>query len=258
MTSASREFTGPATTITDEAVAQAARTLACDEAAIRAVIAVESRGGFDRHGRPKILFERHYFRRLTGARFDAVAPDLSHRRWGGYGRAGAQYDRLERAIGLDRRAALRSASWGAFQIMGDNCEACGFRDIEAFVAAMVSGEDAHLAAFVAFLQSQRLDAPLRAHDWARFARGYNGPAYRRNRYDEKLAKAWQRQRAGSVLREGSRGNAVRLLQQRLGIAADGLFGPLTFAAVTAFQQAAGLAADGIVGPHTRAALRSAA
>lgn len=33
---------------------------------------------------------------------------------------------------------------------------------------------------------------LQAKDWAEFARRYNGPAYKENRYDEKLAKAYQK------------------------------------------------------------------
>jgi peptidoglycan hydrolase-like protein with peptidoglycan-binding domain len=55
-------------------------------------------------------------------------------------------------------------------------------------------------------------------------------------------------------RTSSRGGAVRLLQRRLGIAADGVFGPGTARAVRAFQKAHGLAADGVVGPGTWAAL----
>jgi len=250
------EFSGDATPMTPTAIAAAARDLECDEAAIHAVIEIESKGGFDTAKRPRILFERHYFHRLTGGQFDADAPDISHRRWGGYGRSGAQYRRLERAIDLDREAALRSASWGAFQIMGDNYSACGFAGIEEFIAAMVTNEDAHLAAFVAFLKSERLDRPLRDHDWARFARGYNGPAFRKHRYDERLAAAWRRHSCKGLLREGCKGAAVRQLQTRLNVSADGHFGPITAAAVRAFQRGRGLAADGLFGPRTRAALEA--
>ncbi|MDY7229875.1 peptidoglycan-binding protein [Hyalangium rubrum] len=63
-----------------------------------------------------------------------------------------------------------------------------------------------------------------------------------------------------TLREGARGASVTQLQNLLrnkgyNIAADGVFGPKTEAAVKKFQQAKGLAVDGIVGPQTWGALR---
>jgi colicin import membrane protein len=57
-----------------------------------------------------------------------------------------------------------------------------------------------------------------------------------------------------TLRRGSKGPAVVQLQQRLGIGADGDFGPATDTAVRAFQKANGLGADGVVGPRTWASL----
>ena len=60
--------------------------------------------------------------------------------------------------------------------------------------------------------------------------------------------------SGGLLKKGSRGPAVVALQRQLGIAADGVFGRQTRAAVRAFQSRNGLVVDGIVGPQTRAAL----
>ena len=57
-----------------------------------------------------------------------------------------------------------------------------------------------------------------------------------------------------MLKKGSRGAAVVALQQKLGIAADGVFGPQTAAAVRAFQARNGLEVDGIAGPITQGAL----
>ena len=57
-----------------------------------------------------------------------------------------------------------------------------------------------------------------------------------------------------TLKKGSKGEEVKLLQQALGITADGDFGPKTEAAVIAFQKAHELTADGIVGAKTWAAL----
>lgn len=56
--------------------------------------------------------------------------------------------------------------------------------------------------------------------------------------------------ARPVLSYGARGASVTFLQSRLGVSADGIFGPATLSAVKAFQRANGLYADGIVGVLT--------
>ncbi len=64
----------------------------------------------------------------------------------------------------------------------------------------------------------------------------------------------------STLRNGARGASVQALQQALNhygarLKADGVFGPVTHAAVVAFQKANGLKPDGVVGPVTRGVIQ---
>jgi hypothetical protein len=259
------EFAGNATRLDDRAIESAAIKIGCSVAAVRAVIDVESGGGFLSDGRPKILFERHYFSRLTNRKFDGSHPGISNQKWGGYRGGAAEYHRLGEALKLDRDAAFRSTSWGLFQIMGDNFKICGFGNAEDFVRAMVSGEAVQLDAFVAFVKKNRLDDELTRLDWAGFARGYNGPAYKTNKYDTKLMAAYLFHSAGGshadsprpLLKLGDKGEEVKELQTALGLTADGDFGPRTKTAVVALQKKNGLYADGVVGKQTWAALDAA-
>lgn len=63
--------------------------------------------------------------------------------------------------------------------------------------------------------------------------------------------------SGATLRQGSKGADVMELQTKLGLTADGMFGPMTKAAVMAFQASNGLTADGIAGPMTLAKMSAA-
>ena len=53
-----------------------------------------------------------------------------------------------------------------------------------------------------------------------------------------------------VLRKGSRGEGVQMMQEALGIGADGIFGPGTERKLKEWQASKGLTADGIAGPAT--------
>ena len=64
--------------------------------------------------------------------------------------------------------------------------------------------------------------------------------------------------ASTVLKKGDRGPRVASLQRKLGIAADGVFGPGTKRAVKRYQARHGLTADGIAGPRTLRSLGGSA
>ena len=173
---------------------RAAEALGCSVASIIAVSRVESpRGPFLPDGRPTLLFERHKFHRHTSGRYSAAHPDISSSKPGGYGAAGAhQHERMGRAAKLDRDAALKSASWGQFQILGENYAKAGHRTLQSFVNAMYRSASDQLDCFINFIRNDsRLLRAIRELDWATFARVYNGPAYRQNRYDEKMAAEYE-------------------------------------------------------------------
>lgn len=183
-------------------IVAASQDLDCEADAVRAVALVETRSkAFLADGRPNILFERHKFHQFTQGRYAEAFPGISNPVPGGYGASGAwQHERLGLAAGRDREAALKSASWGMFQIMGFNHALADHSTIQRFVNAMYAGEPEHLAAFVALIKNDRRKHPatritmaqaLRAKDWASFAYLYNGSDYRTNQYDTKMATEYR-------------------------------------------------------------------
>ena len=194
-----REFLGAALPLDQAGLAAVLQMLETGAAEMWSVLTVETAGcGFDAFGRPRILFERHKFSAATQGRYDQDYPDISNPLPGGYGDMDAQYGRLERAIALERCAALNSTSWGIGQIMGFNATSAGYSDAEAMVAAMMDSESNQLLAIARFLKNSKLDVPLRQRDWATFAAGYNGPAYEKNQYDVRLQTAYSGFSAGRM------------------------------------------------------------
>jgi len=193
------DFRGRAKRLDDIDLPALGSRIGVGEDQIHAVLEVEARGsGFDRTGRPAQLFEPHvFFRELgPGARRDrAVRAGLAYPSWGERPYPTDSYPRLFEAMMIDETAALRSASWGLGQIMGFNFKAAGFTSPQAMVRAFMEDEEAHLSAMVNFIIAKRIDDELRRHDWAGFARVYNGERFRDHDYDGRLARAfakWQR------------------------------------------------------------------
>lgn len=60
-----------------------------------------------------------------------------------------------------------------------------------------------------------------------------------------------------TLRRGARGDLVKIIQKKVNVDTDGIFGPITEAAVRRFQRDRDLVPDGIVGPLTWAAIDAA-
>lgn len=181
--------------LTEQNFKDTASDLQIEVAAMKAVAEVESGGsGFFSDGRPKILFEAHIFSSKTGHKYDDSHPNISSRKWNRklYKGGVKEYDRLEEAIKLDKNAALQSASWGKFQVMGFNYKICGWNDVETFVDDMYKNEGEHLKAFAGFIKANKLEKYLQAKDWAKFAKAYNGPAYAQNKYDVKMREAYEK------------------------------------------------------------------
>ncbi len=125
-----------------------------------------------------------------------------------------------------------------------------------------------------YIDKAGLAGAIGSHDWEAFARGYNGPGYKRYSYHLKIAAAHARltgrpapaappeDETPALLGRGSRGKAVADLQRILTALGyplddDGIFGQATERAVKRFQSDRGLPADGLVGPDTRAAIAAA-
>jgi hypothetical protein len=188
--------------LSEEDFIRCAQELGVDVASIKAVQEVETggKGGFISPSKPTILFEGHIFwdqLRKCGKNPEEYVSgneDILYPKWTKSHYLGGvkEYYRLEKAMKIDTTSALCSASWGMFQIMGFNYIACGFKTVQEFVEAMKKSEGEQLFIFSKFIKFNGLDKYLRDLDWAGFAKKYNGPGYRENKYDEKLKKAYKK------------------------------------------------------------------
>jgi hypothetical protein len=253
------EFAGTALPLSQAGLDRITALLGVGPAEVWTVVTVETRGcGFLADRRPRILFERHIFHQRTNGAFDSVAPSLSSPLAGGYIGGADEYSRLQAAMRLDRDAALKSASWGLGQVMGFNAALAGYPSAETMVREMVEREDAQLLAMANFLKAKRLDTHLVNHDWAQFAKGYNGAEFKRNQYDTRLASSFSALAVGPLPDLTAR--QVQMLLLYLGLdpgSIDGLIGKRTRSAIVRFREQHGLRLSDEVDEELVAALATA-
>ena len=184
--------------LSHSAFQEATQELGIEVAVLKAVTRVEAKQfGFLPSGMPVILFERHIFYKnlvkFSGKAFaDAQflrTPDICNPESGGYIGGEAEVGRLNKAIAISFEQANLSASFGLFQIMAFNHAQAGYTTCAEYVAAMQESETLQLKAFCNYIKNDKdgsLLRNLKAKNFAGFAAEYNGPAYQKNNYDNKL------------------------------------------------------------------------
>jgi len=186
--------------LSEKDLERTAKKMNVELAAIKAVNDIESAGAGFIIDQPKILFEGHIFwRRLKEYDVDpklykSEYPDVVYPKWTTQHYRGglAEYDRLNLAKTIHEDAALESASWGAFQVMGFHALSLKYKSVKEFVRKIHSHEREHLDACRRYIETNGLTKALRDKNWSAFARGYNGPGYKQNGYHIKLARAYAR------------------------------------------------------------------
>lgn len=188
--------------ITDWDYTAFGKLLGCEAACLKAVQQVETggKGGFLGNGKPQILFEGHVFWKelraigINPEKYQSKYPNIVYSKWdkskysGGLG----EWTRLNTAMSINRDAAIKSASWGMFQIMGNNYVLCGCKSISEFYTKMCKNSFEQFLLGLEFIRKSGLTKYLASKDWAGFAKGYNGPGYKANHYDIQLEKAYNK------------------------------------------------------------------
>ncbi|WP_081069646.1 N-acetylmuramidase family protein [Burkholderia stagnalis] len=172
----------------DDQFKSIATALDCEAAVMKAFAYTESGGdAWLPNGLPKVLFERHHFYQFTAPLPDkktkktpkhpfAQYSDICSPSRGGYGDSIYEWQRLLKAAKLNLEAALMSASYGGFQILGENYKDMGYSSAAAFVNDFMSGTDSQIKILEQFFKKVKKAAipHLKKKNWETITMYYNG------------------------------------------------------------------------------------
>ncbi|CAH5137300.1 hypothetical protein AI2839V1_1034 [Enterobacter cloacae] len=156
------------------------------------------RSGFNALNLPIIAYEGHIFRKYTKRKYDQTHPFLSYKY---VKKAGPEWQKnnidqlsawntLAKAYALDAEAAIKSCSWGMFQIMGFNYESCGYKDLGTFLKDMKSNAGKQLNAFLHLCnKNSSLLSAMVNKDFYNMAFNYNGSDF--GDYDVKIRRTYE-------------------------------------------------------------------
>lgn len=164
---------------------------------LRAFVEVEALGrGYDRQGRPVMLFEPHVFYRNLPkpSRAGAVEQGLAYPKWGQRPYPRDSYPILIQAIAYDEDAALKACSIGMSQVLVENHSSVGYATPQDMWQAFMDDEEEHVEAMIRFILANGIADDLKAERWETVARVYNGPGYARNDYHNKMRRAFSKHR----------------------------------------------------------------
>ena len=148
-------------------------------------------------GYPALLFEAHiFYRELKAGGINPESlmsshPGIISKSWdrklykGGFG----EVTRMNEAFQISPTPALKSASWGAFQICGFNAPG---GDVYGFYKKIWESETGQLRVLADFLKISGIIPYMKSLNFREIARRYNGGGYEANNYHIKLEKAYRK------------------------------------------------------------------
>lgn len=204
---------GKGSLVTDKHFESLAKDIGVEAKVFKAVAIVESGGrksflNVDGKQKAKILYERHYMYRFlkklkTQQQLDDLKknqPDLVHNvgtykdKNAKYGSEEEQFGKLEKAKKIDNDSAIKSCSWGKFQVMGKYYNYL-YGTPDEMEDAMNMCEVQHFAYFKVYLKDVTGAPMIKAmkdKNWNKIAELYNGPDYPINKYHTKMKSQYEK------------------------------------------------------------------